>query len=118
MADMGPLFILVMLLFVVIFIMIMMTYIFAPSLVAIDDLDALNAMKLSFKGCLRNLLPLIIYGIIGTILSLVLIVPMILMAVNLLPMWLGIILVVILMFTLFPVFTASIYSAYREIYYS
>jgi hypothetical protein len=61
---------------------------------------------------------LLVYGIAATILSLILIVPMILMAVNLIPMWLGVVLIMIFMLVMFPVFTASVYSAYRDIYYS
>jgi uncharacterized membrane protein len=118
MASIGPPLLIFVLLFLLIFMVIMMTYIFAPSLVAVDGLDALNAMKLSFKGCLRNILPLLVYGIAATILSLILIVPMILMAINLIPMWLGVVLIMIFMLVMFPVFTASVYSAYRDIYYS
>jgi uncharacterized membrane protein len=33
-------------------------------------------------------------------------------------MWLGVVLIMIFMLVMFPVFTASVYSAYRDIYYS
>ncbi len=80
---------------------VMMTYIFAPALVMLDDLSAFEAMKYSFMGCLKNILPLIVY----TILALILII------IGSIPFGLGLLIV-------FPMLTASLYAAYRDIYFA
>lgn len=72
---------------------------FAPALVWFDGLPALEAMKQSFIGCWRNMLPLTLYGF--------LLIPLSLLAG--LTLGLGI-------FVLVPVFFASIYVSYRDIY--
>jgi len=79
---------------------VVMSYIFAPALVALEDLNAIEAMKLSFKGCLINLLPLLVY-----ILSAI-----VLMLLGAIPLLLGLLIVL-------PMLTASNYTAYRDIYY-
>ncbi|MCU7851710.1 MAG: hypothetical protein KZQ80_05795 [Candidatus Thiodiazotropha sp. (ex Monitilora ramsayi)] len=101
MMFMAPGFILLFLAAFLLTIPAMMAYIFAPALVVLDDVSALTAMKLSFMGSLKNLLPLTIYGLIAHVL----------MFVGSLPFGLGLLLVI-------PVLTAAIYSAYRDIYYS
>ena len=78
---------------------IIMAYFFAPALVVHHDLGAIEAMKLSFKGCLRNIIPFLVYGIIGIVLAIVASVPFFLG-------WL----------VLAPVLTAAIYVAYKEIF--
>lgn len=72
---------------------------FAPALVWFDRLPAFEAMKQSFIGCWRNMLPLTLYGLV--------LIPLSLLA--LLPFGLGIL-------VLIPVFFASIYVSYRDIY--
>jgi uncharacterized membrane protein len=89
--------VLVMLLF---FVPLMMAYWFAPALIAINNLSALSAMKLSFFGCLKNILPFLVYGIVL----------MVLMVVAMLPLLLGLLIMM-------PVMYASMYTAYRDIYY-
>lgn len=88
---------LVMMLF---FFPLMMAYWFAPALITIDNLSAITAMKLSFIGCLKNVLPFLIYGIVL----------MVLMFVAMIPLGLGLL-------VLMPVMYASMYTAYRDIYY-
>ena len=39
---------------------------FAPALVVFHDLQPLDAMKQSFAGCLKNIVPFLVYGIIGS----------------------------------------------------
>lgn len=51
------------------FIPVLMAYWFAPALVVLNDMEAIPAMKLSFKACLRNMLPFLIYGLVGLALS-------------------------------------------------
>ena len=73
---------------------------FAPALVVFNDQGAVEAMKGSFIGCLRNILPFLVYGIIGLALAFLATIPAMLG-------WL----------VLTPVIAASIYVAYRDIYY-
>ena len=80
---------------------LMMAYIFAPALIALDDMKALAAMKLSFIGSLKNLLPFTVYGLLALVLVIV----------GSLPFGLGLLIV-------FPLLTAALYSAYRDIYYN
>jgi uncharacterized membrane protein len=82
------------------FIPLLMAYWFAPALVAIDGLSALAAMKLSFIGCIRNVLPFLLYGIVMFVLTIVASIPLLL----------GLL-------VLLPVMIASMYTAYRDIYY-
>lgn len=46
--------------------LIMMIW-FAPALILLNDLKPFEAMKLSFKGCLRNVLPFLLYSIVMSI---------------------------------------------------
>lgn len=78
---------------------LLMAYWFAPALVILRNAGAIDAMKLSFTGCLMNIMPFLLYGIIGLVLCIVAIIPM----------GLGLL-------VLIPMVTASIYVAYRDIY--
>jgi len=72
---------------------------FAAPLVVFHELGAVEAMKQSFTGCLRNIVPFLVYGIIGFLLAIVASIPLGLG-------WL----------VLAPVLAASIYTGYRNIY--
>jgi len=72
---------------------------FAPALIVLNDIPPVEALKRSFGGCLRNILPFIVYGIVGFVLAVVASIPFLLG-------WL----------VLFPVLAGSIYSAYRDIF--
>ncbi|MDR3213853.1 MAG: hypothetical protein LBT71_08075 [Azoarcus sp.] len=72
---------------------------FAPALVALHDLTAFEAMKLSFRACLRNLLPFLIYGLALIVLAVL----------ATLPIGLGWLL-------LMPVAVCSLYASYRDIF--
>jgi len=74
---------------------------FAAALIAFHEMGALEAMKSSFIACLKNFLPFLIYGLILLIPSLV----------ATLPLGLG-------WLVLGPVVAASIYTAYRDIYFN
>jgi len=111
-------FIVLMVLFLISIVMTTMAYIFAPPLVAFEDINAIEAMKLSFSGCLKNLLPLTLYGIAGTMLALAAVIPMLLGLFDIIPVWLGFVLYMIFGLALFPTLTASLYGAYRDIYYT
>jgi hypothetical protein len=72
---------------------------FAPALVAFHDLQPMAAMKSSFFGCLRNIVPFLIYGIAGLVLAIV----------ALLPFGLG--------FLVFgPIMWITMYTGYRDIF--
>ena len=74
---------------------------FAPPLVVFHDMSAWQAMKASFAGCLKNMLPFLLYGILLTVASVLASIPALLG-------WL----------VLGPVVAASIYTSYRDIYFS
>jgi hypothetical protein len=72
---------------------------FAAPLVVFHDHGALDAMKASFTGCLRNILPFLWYSVIFTLLAIAASLPLLLG-------WL----------VLGPMLLASAYTAYRDIY--
>ena len=74
---------------------------FAPPLVAFDGLGAFDALKASFLGCVKNIVPFLVY-------SLILLGFAILASI---PVFLG-------WLVLGPVIGASIYTSYRDIYFN
>ena len=73
---------------------------FAAPLVVFQERGALDAMKESFAGCLRNIVPFLIYGVALLVLTFV----------AAIPFGLGFL-------VLGPVAVASVYTAYRDIYF-
>jgi uncharacterized membrane protein len=78
-----------------------MAFWFAVPLALFNEQGALDAVKGSFAGCLRNVVPFLLYGVIGFVLAMVASIPLGLG-------WLA----------LGPVFVASIYTGYKDIYLS
>ena len=78
---------------------IVMAFWFAPALVALNDVAPVEAIEASFKGCLRNVLPFLVYGVILLILSVLASLPFLLG-------WL----------VLGPVLAGSIYASYKDIF--
>jgi len=74
---------------------------FAPHLVILNDVPPVEALKLSFFGCLKNILPFLLYGILTFLLAIVATLPLLLG-------WL----------VLMPWLMTSTFSAYRDIYYN
>ena len=72
---------------------------FAPALVALGGMAAIPAMKASFIACLRNWLPMAVYGILAGVL----------LVLALLPLLLGLILWV-------PVMLATLYASYQSVF--
>ena len=72
---------------------------FAPALVALHDVAIGTALKLSFAGCLKNIVPMLLYGIVGFILVII----------GSIPLMLGLLVVM-------PVLTASVYASYKDIF--
>jgi uncharacterized membrane protein len=91
--------VLAMLIVVALTLPLMMAIWFAPALVVFHGLGAVEAMKQSFTGCLRNLMPFLVYGIVGFVFAIV----------ASLPLGLG-------WLVLGPMIAASVYTSYRDIY--
>jgi uncharacterized membrane protein len=79
----------------------MMALWFAPALIILNGKPALTAFRLSFTACLRNILPFLIYGLLGLAFSIA----------ASLPLFLG-------WLVLAPVLYISSYSAYRDIFFA
>ena len=97
----GTTLLLACLIFLALLLPLLMAVWFAPALIVFHELGPLAAMQASFAGCLRNMLPFLLYGIVLFIASVVASIPLMLG-------WL----------VLAPVTAASIYTAYRDIYFS
>ncbi len=78
---------------------LLMAYWFAPALVMLHGVSALQAMRLSFSGCLNNLLPFLVYGLAALGLCIV----------ATIPMMLGFL-------VLGPVLIGSMYAGYKDIF--
>ncbi len=72
---------------------------FAPALVVFNGLKPVEAMKASFAGCLKNIVPFLLYGIVVLVLCFV----------AAIPFGLGFL-------VLGPVAVASMYTGYRDIF--
>jgi uncharacterized membrane protein len=81
------------------FVPILAAYWFAPALVVMHGMSPVAAMKESFFGCLRNILPMLVWGIVMGVL----------MILGSLPFGLGLLVVV-------PMMVGSSYAAYRSIF--
>jgi uncharacterized membrane protein len=100
MLAMGQHLLVVLLFFMVFLLPLLMAYWFAPALVIFDQMQPLEAMKLSFRACLRNAVPFLVYGVAAIAL----------LVLGAIPMMLGLVLVL-------PVLAAtSIYTGYRDIF--
>jgi uncharacterized membrane protein len=73
---------------------------FAPALVVLNDFGVGDALKASFAACLKNFVPFLVYGLVFVGLAVVASIPLMLG-------WLA----------LGPVVAASVYTAYRDIFY-
>ena len=73
---------------------------FAPALIVFQGMGVAAAMKASFIGCLKNVLPFLLYGVIAIVAGVI----------ASLPFGLG-------WLVLGPVLTASVYTSYRDIYF-
>jgi uncharacterized membrane protein len=72
---------------------------FAPALVVFHDLAPMAAMKASFHGSLKNIVPFLLYGVVGLVLAVL----------AMIPVGLG-------MLVWIPLLWASIYTGYRDIF--
>jgi len=100
MQQLGPAILMAFLLGMALFMPLMMLIWFAPPLLTLNkEIGILRAMKLSFIGCLKNILPFLLYGLIG----------LLLMIVASIPLGLG-------WLVLGPMAFASIYTSYKDIF--
>lgn len=86
---------------IAIFIPIMMAFWFAPMLIALGNVSIMNALKMSFMGCIKNILPFLVSGIVITVLGIL----------ASIPVFLGWLVLAPMLFIMF-------YTAYRDIYTS
>lgn len=87
-------------LFAMLFIVpILMAYWYAPVLIGLHSLTAVEAMKLSFVACLKNMLPFLLYGLIFTVI----------LVVAIIPFGLGLIVAI-------PVMMTSLYTSYVDVF--
>lgn len=98
-AESWPFLAIVWLLALGLMIPLIMAYWFAPALVVFDGLDAIPAMRASFFGCLRNILPFLVYGLA--------MLPIAIIAA--IPLFLGFLVV-------FPMVLATYYTAWRGVF--
>ncbi len=97
--EAGLSFLLFFLIIMALAIPIMMAAWFAPALVLFHDVSPIAAMSMSFKGCLRNVIPFLLYGIITFILLILAMIPLLL----------G-------LFVVVPMLYIAIYTSYRDIF--
>ncbi len=72
---------------------------FAPTLILLNGQGVIEAMKNSFMGCIKNILPMLLYSIVFSILFFI----------GMIPLFLGLLVVM-------PVAMASYYTSYKDIY--
>lgn len=72
---------------------------FAPALIALQGMNSVEALKASFRGCVANVGPFLVYSLAGLLFWFL----------AALPFGIG-------LFVMFPVHFATIYVGYREIY--
>jgi hypothetical protein len=100
-AALGLTFLLGMLVMLALSVPIYMALWFAPSLVVFHNLAPVEAMKASFVACLKNMMPFLLYSIVLLVLCMIAAIPALL----------GFL-------VLAPVILASIYTAYRDIFFA
>jgi len=85
---------------------VLMGYWFAPVLAGLNQLKAVDAMKLSFVACLKNILPFLLYGLMF-------------MAVLMAAMWLVVsvhVIFSVVFVAIIPVMMTSLYTSYADIF--
>ncbi len=102
------------------FIPVMMGMWLAPALIALRNIGPVDAFKLSFKACMVNWAPLLIYGLVVLLVPFVIAIPVgIIWAASSsagLTAIVGFILLVLFMVFAMPVAFISIYTAYRDMF--
>jgi hypothetical protein len=76
-----------------------MAFWFAPALIILNGMSTTDAMKESFGGCLKNIMPFLVYGLVVLVLSFI----------AAIPLMLGYLILI-------PVVSASMYVGYKDIF--
>ncbi len=100
MAAMGVTMLLAMLVMIALMVPVAMAIWFAAPLVVFNNMGAIDALKASFAGCLKNIVPFLLYGVVLFAFAIL----------ASLPIGLG-------WLVLGPVISISVYTAYRDIYF-
>ena len=100
-AEMGMTILLAVLIVLALSIPIYMAMWFSYPLIVLNDYSVGQALKASFSACLKNVVPFLVYGIVMFVLAIVASIPLLLG-------WL----------LLGPVLLASLYTSYRDIFYT
>ncbi len=77
-----------------------MAILFVPALVVLHDAEVLPALRTSFVACLKNVMPFLVWGVVGFVLSILASLPLLLG-------WL----------VVGPLLGVSLYLSYRDIFY-
>ena len=88
---------------------VMMAIWFAPALVVFHDKGTVDAMKESFTGCLRNVVPFLVYGVVVVPFLVNCVAVMLLGVLASFPLFMG-------WLVLGPVLAPSLYTSYKDIY--
>ena len=91
-----------------------MAFWFAPALVVFHEMSALDALRASFFGCLKNIVPFLVYGLVG--LGLAIAVAIVLGIVTVITRGFGVLLMFLLALAIGPIVVASIYTGYRDVF--
>jgi len=94
----GPILIMA-LVYLAVLVPMAMAYWFAPALITLNRIPVFQAIALSFQACLKNIVPFLVFGLIG----------LVLLILGALPAGLGLLVVM-------PVLFASTYVAYKDIF--
>ena len=98
--QLGPAIALAFLIGMALLIPLFMAIWFAPALLVLhEEVGVFQAMKMSFFGCLKNILPFLVYGLVGLLFSILATIPLALG-------WL----------VLMPMIYASMYIAYKDLF--
>ncbi len=119
----GPGIGLVLLVLMLAMVPLLMLYWFAPALVALEGMSAVEAMRMSFRACWRNMIPFLVYGLalffilMGA--SLVFgIISAILVSISEALMVALMLLMIPLMLVFAALVVLSIYTAYRDVFHA
>lgn len=109
-AAMGLSMLLGMLIAMALWIPVMMAFLFAPILVFLHGVEPVDALKLSFRACLRNMVPFLIWGLVWLVALIV--VGLIVAFIPFIGWLFGIAFFLVAM----PLYAASIYQAWLDIF--
>jgi len=92
-------FMMIVLVILALYVPVAMAFWFASTLVALQDITPMAAIRMSFSACLKNFMPFLVYGIVFLVIFIA----------AALPFGLGLLVA-------FPLLYASTYAAYRDIF--